>query len=75
MLIYSYAADFTKRSLKTNEEKLVRSFNFTLRYIDDVLSFNNSKKCDGDVDPIYPIELEIKDTTDGMFHTCTYCNN
>jgi hypothetical protein len=47
----------------------------TKRYIDDVLSFNNSKKCDGDVDPIYSIELEIKDTTDGMFHTCTYCNN
>jgi hypothetical protein len=37
--------------------------NFTFRYIDDVLSLNNSRFCDF-VDRIYPIELEIKDTTD-----------
>ena len=33
------------------------------RYIDDVLSLNNSRFGDL-VDCIYPIELEIKDTTD-----------
>jgi hypothetical protein len=49
--------------LKKNEEKLARSFNFTSRYIDDVLSQNNSRFGDF-VDRIYPIELEIKDTTD-----------
>ena len=32
-------------------------------YIDDVLSLNNSR-FDDFVDRIYPIELEIKDTTD-----------
>ena len=32
------------------------------RYIDDVLSLNNSRFGDFD-DRIYPIELEIKDTT------------
>jgi len=37
-------------------------FNFTFRYIDDVLSLNNSRFGDF-VDRIYPIELEIKDTT------------
>jgi hypothetical protein len=42
--------------------KLARSFNFTIRYIDDVLSLNNSKFGDF-VDRINPIELEIKDTT------------
>ena len=36
---------------------------FTYRYIDDVLSLNNSRFGDF-VDRIYPIELEIKDTTD-----------
>jgi hypothetical protein len=36
---------------------------FTFRYIDDVLSLNNSRIGDF-VDRIYPIELEIKDTTD-----------
>ena len=49
--------------LKNNEKKLVRSFNFTFRYIDDVLSLNNSRFGDF-VNRIYPIELEIKDTTD-----------
>ena len=33
------------------------------RYIDDVLSLNNCKFVDF-VDRIYPIELEVKDTTD-----------
>ena len=37
-------------------------FNFTFRYIDDVLSQNNSKAGDY-VDRIYHIEHEIKDTT------------
>ena len=49
--------------LKKNEKKLARSFNFTLHYTDDVLSLNNSRYGDF-VDRIYPIELEIKDTTD-----------
>ena len=46
-----------------NEKNLTRSFNFTFRYIDDVLSLNNSTFGDF-VDFIYHIELEIKDTTD-----------
>ena len=49
--------------LKKNEKKLGRPYNFTFRYIDDVLSLNNSRFGDL-VDHIYPIELEIKDTTD-----------
>ena len=40
-----------------------QSFNFTFRYIDDVLSLYNSRFGDF-VDRISPIELEIKDTTD-----------
>jgi hypothetical protein len=40
-----------------------RSFNFKFRYIYDVLSLNNSRFGDF-VDRIYPIGLEIKDTTD-----------
>ena len=49
--------------LKNNEKKPARSFNFTFRYIDDVLSLNNSWFGDF-VDRIYLIELEIKDITD-----------
>jgi hypothetical protein len=55
------------RLLKKNEFKLARSFNFTFRYIDEVLSLNNSRFGDF-VDRIYPIELEINDTTDT--YTC-----
>ena len=51
---YSYAADFIPG--------LARSLKFTFRYIYDVLSLNNSRFGDF-VDRIYPIELEIKDTT------------
>jgi hypothetical protein len=46
------------------KRKEVRTIlNFTFRYIDDVLSLNNSRFGDF-VDRIYPNELEIKDTTD-----------
>ena len=63
LFLYSYEADFIQGLLKKNEKKLARSFNFTFRYIDDVFSLNNSRLGDF-VDRIYPIELEIKDTTD-----------
>ena len=63
LFLYSYEADFIQGLLKKNEKKLARSFNFTFRYIDDVFSLNNSRFGDF-VDRIYPIELEIKDTTD-----------
>ena len=38
------------------------TFNFTYRYIDDVLSINNSRFAEF-LPLIYPLELEIKDTT------------
>jgi hypothetical protein len=57
------SSNFIQGLLKKNENKLARSFNFTFRYIDDVISLNNSRFGDF-VDRIYPIELEIKDTTD-----------
>ena len=63
LFLYSYEADVIQGLLKKNDKKLFRSFNFTFRYKDDVLSLNNSTFCDF-VDCIYPIELEIKDTTD-----------
>ena len=58
---YSYEADFIQGLLRKNG-KLVQSFNFTLRYIDHSLWLHNSKFGDY-VNSIYPIEIEIKDTT------------
>ena len=54
LFLHSYEADFIQELLKKNEKKLARSINFTFRYIDDVLSLNNSKLGDF-VDRIYPI--------------------
>ena len=63
LVSYSYETDFIQGLLKKNEKKIARTFHFTFRYIDDVLSLNNSRFGDF-IDRIYPIELEIKDTTD-----------
>jgi len=63
LFLYSYEADFIHGLLKKDEKKLARFFNSTFRYIDDVLSINNSRFGDF-VDRIYPTELEIRDTTD-----------
>ena len=59
--LYSHEAGIIQGLLKKNEKKL--TFNFTFRFIHDVLSPNNSKFSDF-VDHIYPIELEVKDITD-----------
>jgi hypothetical protein len=59
-------------SRKTKKKNLARSFNFKFRYIDDVRSLYNSRFGDV-VDRIYPIELEIKDTTD-IDRSASYLN-
>jgi hypothetical protein len=49
----------------TKDKKIheARAFNFTYRYIDDVLSINNSRFAEF-FPLIYPPELEVKETTD-----------
>jgi len=63
LVLHSYEAEFIQGLLKKNEKKLVRSFNFTFRYIDGVLSLNNWN-FDDFIDHIYSYTLEIKDTTE-----------
>ena len=58
LIVYSYEVDFIQRLLNINEKYLARSANSAFRYIDDVLSLNNSSFGDF-VDRIYPIEREI----------------
>ena len=74
--------------LKNSKELLASQFNFTYRYIDDVLSINNPD-FENYLGQMYPPELEIKDTTesntsasyldlllsigrDGQLHTSLY---
>ena len=46
-----------------NKGKLAHTFNYSYRYIDNVLSLSNSLFGDY-LHRIYPNELEVKDTTD-----------
>ena len=58
LFLYYYEADFMQELHRKIDKKLMISFNSTFRYIDDVLSLNNSKFGDY-VERIYPIKLEI----------------
>ena len=67
LFLYSYEAEFIQTLIKSGKRHLAKSFCFTYRYIDDVLSINNPKFGDY-INIIYPLELEIKDTTDADHH-------
>ena len=67
LFLYSYEAEFIKTPIKTGKRHLAKSFNFTYRYTDDVLSINNPKFGDY-IDFIYPVGIEIKDTTVADHH-------
>ena len=54
---------FLQKLVKDKEIHEARAFNFTYRYIDDVLSINNSRFAES-LPLIYPPELEVKETTD-----------
>ena len=88
VFLYSYEAEFIQSLLSTDKKQLASRFNFTYRYIDDVLSINNTE-FEIYLGQMYPVELEIKDTTesntsasyldlllsigrDGQLHTSMY---
>ena len=70
LYLYSYEAEFMQGLLKRGQKKLAQSFNYTYRYIDDVLSLNNSTFSDH-LHSVYPDELDIKDTTESS-HSASY---
>ena len=61
LFLYSNEAYLKRKLIKTSDKKQDRSFNFTFRNIDVVLSLNSYKFVDF-VDRIYSIDHEIKDT-------------
>ena len=63
IFLYSYEAEFIQALLSTGRKQLASRFNFTYRYIDDVLFLNNSE-FENYLGQMYPVELEIKDTTE-----------
>ena len=60
---YEYESEFLKKLVKHKKIHEARVFNFTYRYIDDVLSINNSRFAEF-LPLIYPPKLEVKETTD-----------
>ena len=88
LTICKYGAEFIQSLLSTGRKQLAPRFNFTYRYINDVLSINNPV-FENYLGQMYPIELEIKDTIesntsasyldlllsigrDGQLHTSIY---
>ena len=62
IFLYSYEEEFIK-SLLSTWKQLASRFNFTYRYIDEVLSINNPE-FENYLGQMYPVELDIKDTTE-----------
>ena len=62
LFLYSYEAEFVQSLLQAGKKHLAQQFNFTYRYIADVLSLKNTKFAEY-LEFIYPRELEIKETT------------
>ena len=63
LFLYSYESEFLQKLVKDKKIHEARAFNFTYRYIDDVLFINNSRFTEF-LPLIYPPELEVKETTD-----------
>ena len=56
-------AEFIQSLLSTGRKQLAFQFNFTYRYIDDVLSINNPE-FENYLGQMYAVEIEIKYTTE-----------
>ena len=67
IFLYSYESEFIQSLISAGRKRLASQFNFTYRYIDEVLSINNPAFDNylGQMIPPVP-ELEIKDTTEKM---------
>ena len=55
LFLYSYEAEFVQSLLQAGKKHLAQQFNFTYRYIDDVLSLKNTKIAEY-LEFIYPRE-------------------
>ena len=63
LFLNSYEAEFVQSLPRAGKKHFAQQFNFTYRYIDDVLSLKNTKNA-GYLEFIYPCDLEIEETTE-----------
>ena len=63
LFLYSYENDFLDKLIKEGKRKIDRKFNLSYRYINDFISFNNTRSKEY-VSDIYLKELTISETTE-----------
>ena len=63
LFLYSYENDFLDKLIEEGKRNLVRKFNLSYHYIDDLISFNN-KRFKESISDIYPRELTDSETTE-----------
>ena len=63
IFLYSHEAEYIQTLLSTDRKQLASRFNFTYKYIDYLLSINNPE-FENYLGKMYPVALEIKDTTE-----------
>ena len=68
LFLYSYESEFLDGLIKNGKRYVASKFNLTFRYIDDLISFNNSK-FEQYLTDIYPRELQIKPTSLSEFQS------
>ena len=76
LFLYSYESEFLQKLVKDKKIHEARAFNFTYRYIDDVLSINNSRFAEF-LPLIYSPELKVKGPQIPLrpHHFWTYTSN
>ena len=68
LFLYSHETEYLDRLLSKGNRTLARKFNFTYRYIDNLISFRN-KNFQKYLSKIYAKELQIKPTAQSDFVT------
>ena len=63
LFLYSYENEFLDKLIKEGKRKLARKFNLSYHYIDDLISFNNTRFKEF-ISDIYLKELTISETTE-----------
>ena len=74
IFLYSHEAEFIQSLLSTGRKQLASRFNFTYRYIDDVLSINNPEFENylGQMYPVAYLDLLLSIWRDGQLNTSIY---
>ena len=63
LFLYSYDNEFLDKLIKEGKRKFARKFNLSYHYIDDLISFNNTRFKEF-ISDIYPKELAISEITE-----------